>query len=149
MISYRDIPFNEISIIKDVWERNRKFHEETSTYFNFLYSDIVFEDRINGFSVFDENHIKITLAEAEGSGNVLGYCISTFEGNEGEPQTLHVIEEARGTGIGKELMNRHLEWLKSNGCENISITVSYENQNAIDFYQALGFRPNTLQMRLK
>jgi len=72
MISYRDIPFNEISIIKDVWERNRKFHEETSTYFNFLYSDIVFEDRINGFSVFDENHIKITLAEAEGSGNVLG-----------------------------------------------------------------------------
>jgi len=149
MVSYRDITFSEVSIIKDVWERNRKFHEEISRFFNFIYSDIVFEDRISGFSIFDKDHIKITLAEEVDSCKLLGYCISTFEGNHGQTQTLHVIEEVRGTGIGRALMNSHLEWLKSNGCDNITITVSYENQTAINFYHTLGFKPNTIQMRLK
>ncbi|QZY56930.1 GNAT family N-acetyltransferase [Crassaminicella profunda] len=148
MVDYRDIPFNEVSIIKDVWERNRKFHEELSKFFKHLYSDIVFEERINGFSSFDQDHIKITLAEDD-EERLLGYCISTFEGDKGEPQTLHVIEEARGRGIGKELMNRHMEWLKGNGCKTITITVSYENYNTIEFYQSMGFRPNTMEMRLK
>lgn len=149
MVCYRDIPFNEVSIIKEVWERNRKFHEEISKFFSDLYSDIVFEERINEFSSFDKDNIKITLAEDAESCNLLGYCISTFEGNHGQPQTLHVVEEARGTGIGKELMNRHIEWLKNNGCEVITITVSYENNNTIEFYEAMGFRPNSLEMRLK
>lgn len=149
MVNYRDIPFSEVSIIKDVWERNRKYHEKISKYFKHLYSDIVFEDRINGFSSFDKDHIKITLANDTESLKLLGYCISTFEGNQGEPQTLHVVEEARNKGIGKELMNRHIKWLKSNGCDNITITVSYDNIKTIEFYQAMGFRPNTIEMRLK
>ncbi|MCT4618757.1 MAG: GNAT family N-acetyltransferase [Marinisporobacter sp.] len=149
MVGYRDISFSEVSIIKEVWERNRKFHEEISKFFKHLYTDIVFEERINGFSSFDQEHIKITLAENTDNNRVLGYCISTFEGNKGEPQTLHVIEEARGKGIGKELMQRHMEWLKSNGCETITITVSYENYNTIEFYKSMGFMPNTIEMRLK
>lgn len=148
MVCYRDIPFSEVAIIKEVWERNRKFHEEISKYFKHLYSDIVFEDRIDVFSSFDKDYIKITLAEDEDNCRLLGYCISTFEGNQGEPQTLHVIEEARGAGIGKELMKRHIEWLKNNGCESISITVSYENNDTIGFYQSMGFRPNTIEMRM-
>ncbi len=149
MICYTDIKFDEISIIKKVWERNRKFHEEISTYFKDIYSHIVFEDRMKGLKSFDKDHIKITLAQEENNCKILGYCISTFEGNQGQPQTLHVIEEVRGRGIGKELMNRHIKWLKSNGCEDITITVSQENNNAITFYQSIGFRPNTMEMRLK
>ncbi len=42
MVCYRDISFNEVSKIKEVWERNRKFHEEISKIFSNLYSDIVF-----------------------------------------------------------------------------------------------------------
>ena len=149
MVCYRDISFSEVSIIKEVWEKNRKFHEEISIFFKCLYSDIFFEDRINGFSSFDKEHIKITLAEDEDCGRVLGYCISTFEGNQGETQTLHVVEETRGTGIGKELMKRHIEWLKNNGCEDITISVSYDNNNTIKFYESMGFKPNTMEMRLK
>ena len=149
MVCYRDIPFSEVSIIKEVWERNRKFHEEISKNFKYLYSDIIFQDRINGFGAFDKDYIKITLAEDTDTCGLLGYCISTFEGNKGEPQTLHVIEEARGRGIGKELMNRHLEWLKINGCEDINITVSYDNSNTIEFYRTMGFRENTIEMKLK
>jgi hypothetical protein len=30
MICYIDIPFGDVAIIKDVWGRNRAFHEEIS-----------------------------------------------------------------------------------------------------------------------
>lgn len=149
MISYKDISFEEVSVIKDVWERNRVYHQNISKFFSDLYFDIVFEDRIKGFGDYEEGNIKITLAENEEDKNLLGYCISTMEGERGEPQTLHVIEEARGNGIGCELMKRHMKWLKENGCKSIKIEVSYENHNTIKFYEELGFRPNTIEMRLK
>lgn len=149
MINYRDIKFNEISIIKELWERNRKYHENISENFGSLYSNLIFEDRINSFSSFDENHIKITIAENKDDGKLLGYCISTFEGSRGEPQTLHVLKDARGNGIGRKLMEDHLKWLKVNGCSEITITVSYENYNTIEFYKSLGFSPNTIEMRMK
>lgn len=149
MVCYKDITFNEVSIIKDLWDKNRKYHENISEYFGNLYSDMIFEERINSFSIFDKEHIKITIAEDSDNGILLGYCISTYEGIKGEPQTLHVLEDARGKGIGKKLMDEHLKWLKCNGCEEITITVSYENNNTIEFYKTLGFKPNTLEMRLK
>ena len=149
MIRYRDIPFNQVSVIKDLWERNRLYHENLSVNFGELYSNLIFEERIGTFSNFDDDHIKITLAEDSENEMLLGYCISTFKGIEGQPHTLHVLENARGTGIGKNLMNLHIKWLKDNGCETITITVSYENNNTTEFYSSLGFKPNTLEMRLK
>lgn len=146
---YRDIPFSEISAIKDLWERNRKYHEKISKNFGDMYSDLVFEDRIKPFGLFDKEHIKITLAENSSDKEILGYCISTFEGPEGETHSLHVRENARNLGIGKTLMNSHIEWLKNHGCTNITIIVAFENENTIEFYKTLGFKENTIEMRLK
>lgn len=149
MFNYRDIPFSQVPVIKELWDKNRKYHEDLSEFFGDLYSNMIFEERITSFADYDKNHIKITLAENSHDGTLVGYCISTFEGIEGCTQTLHVLEDVRGTGIGRNLMNQHIEWLKNNGCEIISITVSYENNTTIMFYESLGFRPNTLEMRLK
>ena len=33
--------------------------------FGYLYSSLVFEERINSFSSFDEDHIKISIAEGQ------------------------------------------------------------------------------------
>lgn len=147
MICCRDIPFNEISIIKELWEKNREYHENISENFGNLYADLVFEERMNHFSSFDNEHLKITAAQ-ESENNILGYAISTFEENEGCIHSLHVAENYRGSGIGKELMNSHIDWLKENGCKDISITVAVENLNTIEFYKSLGFKENTIEMRL-
>ncbi|MEL7648804.1 MAG: GNAT family N-acetyltransferase [Sedimentibacter sp.] len=146
MLNFRDIPVGEVSIIKGLWEKNRKYHEDISEYFGDLYSDLVFEDRMNPFSSFDREHIKITVVED--ADMMLGYSISTFEEDEGCIHSLHVAEGVRGTGIGKSLMNSHISWLKKSGCKNISITVAVENKNTIQFYKKLGFKSNTLEMRL-
>jgi len=115
MICYRDIQFSEVSIINELWEKNRAYHENISEYFGCLYADLAFEERINYFSSFDKEHIKITVAEASDNKILLGYSISTFEENEGCIHSLHVAE----------------------------------NVNTMEFYKNLGFKGNTIEMRLK
>lgn len=148
MYIIRDIPFNEITIIKELWDKNRKYHENISENFGHLYSNLVFEERINPFSLFDEDHIKVSIAENKNTGELLGYCISTYKGTDGETQSLHVNENARNSGIGKMLMNEHINWMKDNGCKTIILTVASENTNTIEFYKTLGFKANTVEMRL-
>lgn len=148
MVCYRDIPFCEVALIKEAWERNRAFHEEISQFFGDLYAELVFEDRIQGFAVFDADMIKITVAQASDTGAVVGFCISTLEGVIGEPHTLYVRDEVRRMGIGRELMHRHLAWLKDRECKMISITLACENRGTQAFYETFGFRPNLLHMRL-
>ena len=146
MLIIRDVPFSQSSLIKDLWEKNRKYHENISEHFGFLYANLIFEERINAFSIFDDEHIKISIAE--NNGNPCGYCISTFEGTTGETHSLHVDKSERGNGIGKKLMEEHISWMKNNGCKDINITVSVENINTIEFYKSLGFKPNTIEMKL-
>ncbi|WP_283408979.1 GNAT family N-acetyltransferase [Anoxynatronum buryatiense] len=134
--------------MKDVWERNRQFHEEMSRFFGHYYTSLVFEERMKPFSGFGENRIKITIAEEEEEKSVIGYCLSTIDNHEGQMQTLHVLEDFRGNDIGKELMRRHLEWFETKGCTEISLVVSNENEKAIRFYENHGFRKNTIEMRL-
>lgn len=146
---YKDIPYSEISIIKNLWEKNRKYHEDLSEDFGYIYSGLVFEERMIPFSLFDNANIKITVAENLIDKNIVGYCISTIKGNEGETQSLHVAKDVRGLGIGKCLMNNHINWMKNQGCKNIVLTVSFDNKNTIDFYKFLGFKENTIEMRMK
>lgn len=149
MVCYKDIQFGQISIIKDLWEKNREYHENLSEHFGYLYSNLVFEERMGPFDSFDADSIKITIAENSLDKRVLGYCLSAIERNEGQTHSLHVAEYARGLGIGKRLMGDHINWMKSRGCENIVITVSYENINTVEFYKTLGFKENTIEMRIK
>ena len=149
MVIYKDITFNEVSIIKDLWERNRKYHEKISKDFGFLYSNIIFEDRISGFKSFNEENIKITIAIDDKASRVIGYCISTYEHDKGEIQTIHVLEECRGLGVGKHLINLHISWLKIKKCNSIVLSVDCNNSNTIEFYKSMGFGENIIEMRLK
>lgn len=148
MFIIKDIQFSQVSIIENLWENNRKHHENISKNFSSIYSDLVFEERINSFSLFDNDHIKISIAENSSDGKLLGYCISTIEGTQGETHTLHVDVNERNNGIGKKLMDNHIKWMQNSGCKTISITVAVENASTIEFYKTLGFKANTLEMKL-
>jgi ribosomal protein S18 acetylase RimI-like enzyme len=140
-----DISFDEIEIIKDLWEKNRKYHEDTSEYFGYLYSSINFYDRIKAFAGFSKEMIKITVAKDE--DGYIGYCISTIIDGKGELESIHVSKTKRGNGIGHELARIHLDWMRENKCKTIGVTVSQENKETISFYKKLGFYSNTLYMQ--
>ena len=147
MITYKVIGIESIDKIKHLWEKNREFHEELSEFSKDIYREIKFEDKIDAIKKYDEEKIKITIAEDSLEDQVIGYVISSFSGKYGEVQTLHVLEKFRGDGIGRKLMEDHLGWLKNRGCQVITLMVSIENEKSINFYENLGFKSNTLEMR--
>lgn len=142
-----DISFDEIEIIKNLWEKNRQYHENSSEYFKDSYRSISFNDRIGAFSVFNSDAIKISVAKS--NDEYIGYCISTVIDGRGELDSLHVDEANRGNGVGKKLVMQHLEWMNEKNCNVIGVTVSQENEATISFYKKLGFYPNTLYMQQK
>jgi len=142
-----DISYNDIDIIKNLWEKNRLYHENSSEYFKELYHSISFDERIKDFSIFNKDTIKITVAK--NNDEYIGYCISTIVDETGELQSLHVGESNRGNGIGRQLAFKHIEWMKEMNCKVIGVTVSQENESTIRFYKKLGFYPNTVYMQQK
>lgn len=59
---------------------------------------------------------------------------------------LVVDKNYRGKGIGKELLLKMKEHLKSNGCEKIMIAVFGYNEGAIKFYKDNGFHIRMMDM---
>ncbi|MCK4258838.1 MAG: GNAT family N-acetyltransferase [Halanaerobiales bacterium] len=142
-----DISYDEIAVIKSLWEKNRQYHENSSEYFKESYRFISFDQRIKAFGVFNEETMKITVAIS--NDEYIGYCISTIIDGKGELESLHVDETNRGNGIWKKLVIKHIEWMKEKNCKVIGVTVSQENESTIWFYKKLEFYPNTLYMQLK
>lgn len=142
-----DISYAKVKVIKDLWEKNRQYHEENSEHFKELYRSINFDERIKVFNSYPEDKIKISVVKDK--NKYIGYCISVIDGKKGELGTLHIDKTQRGKGIGTRLIEKHLEWMKEKKCEEIGVTVSQENNLAIGFYKKLGFFPNTLYMQKK
>lgn len=142
-----DISYDQIEVIKNLWEKNRQYHENSSEYFKESYRFIRFDERIKSFSIFNKETMKITVVKR--NDKYIGYCISTIIDGKGELQSLHVDETNRGNGIGKKLVDKHIKWMNENNCKEIGVIVSQENESTIWFYKKLGFYPNTVYMQMK
>ncbi|KAB3529413.1 hypothetical protein [Alkaliphilus serpentinus] len=68
-----DITSEQVEVIRELWEKNRQYHEDHSEYFSEIYRSISFDDRMKGFRAFNEDALKITVAEDD--GELMGYCI--------------------------------------------------------------------------
>ena len=52
-----------------------------------------------------------------------------------------VVDEAfRGQGVGKKLMDRAESWAREQGATSMELNVYTFNQEALDFYQRIGYR---------
>ena len=142
-----DISPEEVEVIRELWEKNRLYHEKCSLHFKELYGSISFDDRIGGFKELNNENIKITVAQEE--ERYIGYCISRVTEEGGELESLHVDKKNRGMGVGKKLSTEHIRWMKEKECRSIRVRVAHENDMAISFYRELGFYPNTLDLQLK
>ena len=74
----------------------------------------------------------------------------------GHPAHLHIdlLDRARGTGLGRRLVERQLAGLRAAGAPGVHLEVARDNENGIAFYEHLGFvpletRPDALVMGLR
>lgn len=54
---------------------------------------------------------------------------------------LYVSKEARGTGLGKQLMEISLSWAKKNGYTQVYLESMPELAKAVSIYEKVGFKP--------
>ena len=60
-----------------------------------------------------------------------------------------VEEKCRRHGVGRRLMEYIGEFAEENGCTSIQLGVAGFNENAQEFYRAMGFTPRTVIMEQK
>jgi ribosomal-protein-alanine N-acetyltransferase len=73
-------------------------------------------------------------------GEILGYVIGEKGKDSGLIVSVAVKKEWRRKGIGRRLIEKLLENFKKEGMKIIFLHVREENRDAINFYQALGFK---------
>jgi ribosomal-protein-alanine N-acetyltransferase len=71
---------------------------------------------------------------------IVGYAIGEKDKDSGLIISVAVKKEWRRRGIGKRLIEKLLENFKKEGMKIVFLHVREENREAINFYQALGFR---------
>lgn len=146
-IEMRDIPKTEIVCIKPLWEELNRIHLADSVHFKDHYRAFAFEKRMKALLACDDSNVKITVAFSGPSA--LGYCVSTIAGTNGEVDSLCLHESIRGEGVGKDLVQAHVDWMKARGCRRIRVSVSHGHDSVLGFYRKLGFRERLMVLELK
>ena len=73
-------------------------------------------------------------------GRIVGSVMAGYDGHRGWANYLAVDPERRRRGIGRQLMAAAAEGLAAMGCPKINVQVRGENEDAVRFYEALGYR---------
>jgi ribosomal protein S18 acetylase RimI-like enzyme len=71
-------------------------------------------------------------------GEVVGFCKASKLDTMGEIDAMYVLQELKGRGLGKKLMQQAFEWLGPK--LDIKLKVVSYNTNAIEFYRKNGFK---------
>jgi GNAT superfamily N-acetyltransferase len=79
-------------------------------------------------------------------GHVVAFNMVHRSGTEGWMGPLAVRTEYQGSGTGKEIVTRGLEWLKRNGASVIGLETMPRTMDNIGFYSRLGFVPGRLTL---
>ena len=76
------------------------------------------------------------------AGRVAASVMAGYEGHRGWINYLAVAPEQRGLGLGRRMMEAAEAKLAKLGCPKINLQVRASNQQALGFYERLGFRPD-------
>ncbi len=77
-------------------------------------------------------------------GHIVAFNMVHRSGTEGWMGPLSVQTEFQGSGTGKEIVTRGVDWLKSQGAAVIGLETMPRTMDNIGFYSRLGFEPGRL-----
>ena len=73
---------------------------------------------------------------------VIATVMAGYDGHRGWINYLAVHPERRRTGIGRRMMEEAESRLRQTGCPKINLLVRSSNTEVIEFYKAIGFKPD-------
>ena len=131
----------------DDWPAVRAIYED-----GIRSGDATFETETPSWESWDDAHSALRLV-AEQDGSVVGWAaLSPVSGRccyrgVGEV-SVYVAEEARGSGLGRELLDELVERSESAGYWTLSAGVFPENEASMRLHRACGFREVGVRERL-
>ena len=113
------------------------------TYFNFKEEGV--KEWMAGFRKTEHKALV-----AKDGDTIVGLIISKVVSKGfGKVSVLFVEKEYRGSGLGAQLFNQSISWLKSKGCKVMRVVAMGQNPRAIAFYKKMGFIEERILMRDK
>lgn len=94
------------------------------------------------------------LALAHADGRAAGHLVGKLsEPSPTRParfavlESLYVVPEARGSGVGTQLVGHFKTWARDHGAQQASVSAYAANARAQHLYQRLGFAPQSVTLR--
>ena len=141
----KEIPRDDIGIVKRLWEGLNEHHLSQSTHFTHHFSKFRFEDRVEALKKRDQ----LIAYVVEINRECIGYCIATVHDHAGEIDSLFLCKKYRRKGYGKALMDLTLKWLEDQHCETIRVSIAEGNEDVLHFYRKFGFAERFVVMQRK
>jgi ribosomal protein S18 acetylase RimI-like enzyme len=120
-------------------EKNSGHDDDLSTDWSFSPEGVEYYQK----AISDPNYLTLV---AEIGTDIVGYVIGCANNKygyrnkpTGELENIYVTENVRHAGIGRNLVDNLLVWLKTKGIKRIVVTAYSKNESAINFYDELGF----------
>lgn len=140
----RLLNIDEIDHIAPLWGELRDHHQSLTIDYHQHYIDTSFAIRKKALLGRD----KLACYLANTDDQDVGFCVVSVEGDIGFIESLYVQPKTRGSGAGKALTLRGIEWLQKQAVKDIRLSVGQGNDAVMDFYKKLGFRQRAVIMQL-
>ncbi len=129
--------------ISPLWAKLNSYHRRKSRHFAAYYDRMTFQQRKAILLAKAQNGLmRVDLVRLKDEDDYIGYIVTTISAaNEGEIESLFVIEPYRKQGIGHALMQRAINWLDRHRVKVRRLVVAVGNDKALDFYEQFGFYP--------
>jgi ribosomal protein S18 acetylase RimI-like enzyme len=76
----------------------------------------------------------------EMDGQVVGTCMTGYEGHRGWINYLAIRPDLQKHGLGKQLMDHAEKILRASGCAKINLQIRATNLQVIKFYESIGYK---------
>jgi ribosomal protein S18 acetylase RimI-like enzyme len=126
---------NAITDIRLLWEELNSLHERVSNNFKQNFSNFSFEKRINAF----KDRYSFVVFVAKENNYLIGYCIASVKGSDGEIDSIFIDASHRRMGMGEKLMASAVAWLNERNVDNIHVYIAKGNESVLGFYEKLDF----------
>ncbi|MDD3308104.1 MAG: GNAT family N-acetyltransferase, partial [Acetobacterium sp.] len=116
-IIYRSGDESLLDDIRELWEALNQHHRDAAVNFKSHYEKFTFEMRkIKLLEKAKNGQMQIEIAIDQETARNVGYCISRVEFfGDAEMESLYVLENYRGLGIGEKLLSNALVWMDAMG----------------------------------
>ena len=141
----------DLDLIELLWEKLNQLHLDLSPNFKSRFQNKSWELRKNDL-IKKSKEILIDYV-TDNENRIIGYCISTIDREDekiGEINSIYIDKVYRKTGMGKQLMNKAIDWLILKGTTIQRLDVGAGNEQVLDFYKQFDFYPtNIVLQRIK